>query len=194
MEKLRAKMWSELSALNYWLPGDSEVRIVNVKGAGRISLTPLEAQAEPTNLQRIKKTIATCWAMTSLLDVLKETDLRTNLTSEFKSPMRRENLSKAVLRRRLLLSIYGLGTNTGLKRISNGDAKENYQDLLCIRQRFLNRNSLRAATTTVVNAIFRIRKIAAWGEATTVCADEICYGFKVRDGGNRSDVKSLHQT
>lgn len=172
VEKLRAKIWSELSSLNYWIPGDPEVKIVAVKDKGRISLTPLEAQPDPPNILRMKKTIAARWAMTSLLDVLKETDLRTNFTAELKSPMRRENLSKSVLQRRLLLAVYGLGTNTGLKRISNGDAKENYKDLIYIRRRFLNRENLRAAITVVVNAIFKARRIDVWGEATTSCASD----------------------
>lgn len=172
VEKLQAKMWSELASLNYSLPHDSEVRIVNIKGNAKISLTPLDAQPEPPNLLRIKKTIATRWAMTSLLDILKETDLRTKLTNEFKNPMRRESLSRSVLQRRLLLCLYGLGTNTGLKRISNGDAKENYADLLYVRRRFLNRENLREAITLVVNAIFRARQPLIWGDATTACASD----------------------
>lgn len=172
IEKVKVKMSDELTALNRSLPQDAEVRIVNYQGTSRISLTPLEAQPDPPNLASLKKIIATRWAMTSLLDILKETDLRTNFTAELRSPMRRENLSKAVLQRRLLLCLYGLGTNTGLKRISNGDARETYQDLLYVRRRFLNKDNLRAAIAKVVNAIFHARKAEVWGESTTACASD----------------------
>lgn len=42
-----------------------------------ISITPLEAQPEPRNLLSLKQEVGTRWSMTSLLDILKETALRT---------------------------------------------------------------------------------------------------------------------
>lgn len=53
--------------------------------------------------------------MTSLLDVLKETDLRVNFTQHFTSVGTREVLSRETLQKRRLLCLYGLGTNMGLK-------------------------------------------------------------------------------
>ena len=41
-----------------------------------------------------------------------------------------EHLDRLTLQKRLLLCLYALGTNTGLKRMSGGDANENYKDLL----------------------------------------------------------------
>jgi len=55
--------------------------------------------------------------MTSLLDVLKETELRVGLTPHFMDPGTRVGLDEATLQRRLLLCLFGLGTNTGLKRV-----------------------------------------------------------------------------
>ena len=54
--------------------------------------------------------------MTSLLDVLKETDLRVDFTHSFTGTGTRTALDRASLQRRLLLCLFGLGTNTGLKR------------------------------------------------------------------------------
>ena len=59
--------------------------------------------------------------MTSLLDVLKETDLRVGFTQAFKILASREVLPREVLQQRLLLCLYGLGTNAGLKRCSSSE-------------------------------------------------------------------------
>jgi len=91
--------------------------------------------------------------MTNLLDVLKETDLRLNITNEFKTLASRESLPRETIQRRLILALYGLGTNTGLKRISAGNHGESYSDLLYIRRKFINKDNLRNAISKVVNAI-----------------------------------------
>ena len=54
--------------------------------------------------------------MTGLLDMLKETALRTGFTDVFRSATAWENLDPITLQHRLLLCLYGLGTNTGIKR------------------------------------------------------------------------------
>ena len=56
--------------------------------------------------------------MTSLLDMLKETDLRLNFTDTLRSPTAYESLDRAILRPRLLLCLHGIGTNAGLQRMN----------------------------------------------------------------------------
>ena len=73
--------------------------------------------------------------MTNLLDILKEADLRTGFTRHFTSVATREALDRATLQKRLLLCLYGLGTNTGLKRVANGDHGESAAELLLLRAR-----------------------------------------------------------
>ena len=51
--------------------------------------------------------------MTSLLDVLKETKLRVGFPDVFKSLGTREVLDRETLQHRLLLCLYGLGTDRG---------------------------------------------------------------------------------
>jgi hypothetical protein len=51
--------------------------------------------------------------MTSLLDILKEADLRIGFTGGFTTAAAREVTDRAEVRRRLLLCLYGLGTNAG---------------------------------------------------------------------------------
>ena len=170
LDTLQAEMREALAAFNRSLPQE-KVRILD-RGGGWISLSPLEPQEEPRNLGRLKGEIGRRWPMTSLLDILKEADLRLDFTQHFKSPGTREVLDREVLRKRLLLSLYAMGTNTGLKRVSVGEHGEAYQDLLYVRRRYIQKDQLRAAIADVANAIFRVRREDIWGEATTTCASD----------------------
>ena len=125
-------MEEALETLNRGLPENSHVKILE-KGNGWISLSPLEAQPEPVGLTALKTELGQRWPMTSLLDILKETELRVGFTEVFRSPTPYENLDRDILRERLLLSLHGLGTNTGLKRMSAGQHDTRYKDLLYVR-------------------------------------------------------------
>lgn len=52
------------------------------KNNGCIRLSPFAALPDPPNLNRLKNEIEQRWSMTSLLDMLKETDLRVNQSSK----------------------------------------------------------------------------------------------------------------
>jgi TnpA family transposase len=96
-----------------------------------------------------------------------------NFTASFKSATGRENLSADKLQKRLLLCLYGLGTNTALKRMSAGAGTgENYAALLYVRQRFITKDALRTAIQEVVNATLQRRQESLWGEGTTTCASD----------------------
>lgn len=81
-------------------------------------------------------------------------------------------MSKDTLQRRLLLSLFGLGTNMGLKRVCTTTSMENFQDLSYIKKKFINRDNLRNAISSVANAIFDIRMADIWGEGSTACASD----------------------
>jgi len=142
------------------------------KNNGWIALTPLDAQPEPANLAHLKAAVTREWPMSSLLDFLKEADLRIDFTEAFKSVGAREILDRDTLQRRLLLCLYGLGTNTGLKRMAAGAHGESYTDLLYVRRRFIHKEQLRHAIARVVDAIFATRNPRVWGEGTTACASD----------------------
>lgn len=110
--------------------------------------------------------------MTSLLDILKEADLRVQFTQQFNSTATRETLDREILQRRLLMVLYGLGTNTGLKRICAGINSDSYDDLRYVKKHFINKEDLRNAIASVANAIFRSRLESIWGEGTTTCASD----------------------
>jgi len=169
---LQKKMQTALSKLDEGMPTNPDVKLITKKGSGWINLTPLEALEEPDQLNRLKAEVARRWAMPSLLDFLKETDLRVDFSSIFKSAAQRENLERPILQKRLLLCLYALGTNTGFKSMSAGELGEEYRDLLYVKNRFITKDHLREAIVQVCNAIFRARHPGIWGEGTTACASD----------------------
>ena len=136
VEHVRRTMEAALTALDARLPADGKVNIVTTKtGKGRIRLTPLKEQPEPPNIVKLTAALVQRWPMSNLLDILKETELRVRFTEAFRTIGTREVLSSEALQRRLLLCLYGLGTNAGLKRMCSGGGEDTYADLQYIRRR-----------------------------------------------------------
>ena len=165
-------MESGLEQLDKGMPKNKGVAIAGKGNKGLIRLSPFDAAPDPINLRQLKGEINRLWHKTSLLDILKETDLRVDFTRNFKSMGTREILDRETLQKRLLLCLFGMGTNTGLKRINTGIDGENYQDLIYVRRRYIHKDQLRSAIAEVVNAIFEIRLPHIWGEGTTTCASD----------------------
>jgi TnpA family transposase len=170
--QLQEEMTQALTLFDQGLPNNPAVRIIKRQGNNWISVTPLEKQIEPYNLRYLKGEINGRWTTTSLLDVLKEADLRVHFTQQFKTTASRGMLDPQIIQRRLLLCLYALGTNTGLKRICGGMESDSYDDLRYIKKHFINKEDLRRAIAQVVNAIFASRREAIWGEGTTTCASD----------------------
>ncbi len=168
---LQRQLTAALTALDADIPTNTHVRLLP-KGGGWIALSPLEPQPEPAHLEQLKAEVGRRWPMTGLLDMLKEADLRIGFTDLFTSATAREHLDRETLQKRLLLCVYGLGTNIGLRRVSAGDHGQGERDLYYTRRRFLTRDTLRTAITRVVGAIFATRLPHIWGEATTACASD----------------------
>ena len=171
ISQVRQELEQELRLLDESIPQNKFVRILD-RGRGWISLSPLGKQPEPQNLRHLKSELLSRWPNTSLLDVFKESDLRIRLTDVFRSATSFASMDRALLQSRLLLTLYGLGTNTGLKRIANGQTDTDYKDLLYVRRRFVTKEQLREAIRLVVNAIFEARDPRIWGEGTTACASD----------------------
>ncbi len=142
---LQDEMAAALAALDRAMPHSAGVQILGTDN-GWIKVSPLDPLPEPQNLARLKGEIGRLWPMTSLLDMLKEADLRVDFTRAFTSGGQREILDPDTLRRRLLLCLYGLGTNTGLKRIAAGEHAESHSDLRYVRRRFITRDHIRDAS------------------------------------------------
>jgi TnpA family transposase len=168
---VRHTMEEALARFNEGLPANPKVTL-HAQGKNRIKLSPLDPQPEPANLLRVKAELMSRWPMTSLLDVLKETDLRVGFSDALHSVAAREMLDRAIVQPRLLRCLYGLGTNAGLKRVVAGDPSLHYHDLLYIRRRYMHKDALREAISRVANATFAIRRPEIWGEGTTSCASD----------------------
>ena len=171
IETVQQDMRDWLGKLNEGLPKDPMVRL-RTKGKNRIVVTPFDPQPEPVQLLSLKTEVGKRWPMTSLLDVLKETDLRIDFTDAFQGLGSRENLDRKTLQQRLLLCLYGLGTNAGIKRMVSSNRDASYPELLYIRRRYLEKNALREAIRRVINATLEARLTHIWGECTTACASD----------------------
>lgn len=171
IRQLQQEHEAALAMLDHGLPHNPYVRILP-KQDGWIEVSPLTPQVEPPSLQALKDEIGTRWVMTSLLTMLTETDARVHLTEDFKSLTGREHMDRQTLQKRLLLCLYGVGTNTGLKRMAAGNPDVTAKDLLYVRRRFISCDHLRHANARVANAVLAARVPAIWGEATTTCASD----------------------
>ncbi|PTA66342.1 Tn3 family transposase [Deinococcus arcticus] len=171
VQGLEQQLKDALVMLHDGLPKNPGVRVV-ARDGGRFVVTPLTRQPDPPFYDTVKGEVGRQFWNTQLLDVLVEVDRRAGITPHFKSFMTRENMPRDQLQQRLLLCLYGLGTNTGLKRVAAGQDGVGYSDLKYVRRHYIHRDALRAANAAVVNATLAARRPDIWGEGTTSCASD----------------------
>jgi len=174
IKQIQDTMRRWLATLNAGLPDNPKVRLreKGKKTKNLIHLTPLDRQPEPPNIAALKREIGLRWSDVELIDIVKEVDLRLNFTAAFRTSASRESLDPAQLQRRLLLCLFGIGTNVGLKRIASQQPSVSFEELRYVKRRFVQKDALRVAITEIVNGIFRIRNQAIWGDVTTACASD----------------------
>ena len=170
VDPLQAKVEAALKDLNDSIVDNPKIVIRERKKKGTIKISPSPPQEEPLYLHLLQQEIMRRWGPISLMDILKEADFRIGFTSRFQSVSSREVLDKDILRKRLLLCLYGLGTNTGLKRVSAGQPQDTYSDLRYVKRCYIDGSHVRIAIQDVVNAILTIRNPKIWGVQTTGCA------------------------
>ena len=168
---LQEEMRGALAQFDQGLPRNPDVRITSKRG-GWISLTPLLPRPSPANIEALKAEVAETWPLTSLLDIVKEADLRLGFTNRLRSSTAYETLDRAVLQPRLLLCLNGLGTNAGLKRMNAVQHGATYKDLLYARRRYVTVDQLREAIAAVANGTLAARDPLIWGEGTNACASD----------------------
>lgn len=171
IEQIQSTMHKWLTTLHTGLPSNPKVRLRR-QGKNLICLTRLDRQPEPTNIAALKREIGRRWADVELIDILKEVDLRVNFTAAFRSSANREVLDHVLLQRRLLLCLFGIGTNVGLKRVASQQPSVSFEELRHVKRRFIQKETLHKAIADIVNGTFRIRNPTIWGEATTACASD----------------------
>jgi hypothetical protein len=153
------------------------VRITTRRGQPWISVPKLDKLPEPKNLAGVKAEIARRWGTIDLLDILKNADFLTDFTDEFVSVATREVLPRETLRRRLLLCLFALGTNMGIRQmVATGEHEEDEGALRRVRASHITRENLRRAIVKVVNETFAVRDARWWGRATTTASDSKRFG------------------
>lgn len=171
IRQLKERQLTSLKELNASIINNPKVKIKKRKKKGAIRLTPFDPQPEPLNLDILKTTIAKTWPHLQLIDILKEAAYRIGFLERFQGAGSREAISKATLYKRLLLCLYGIGTNTGIKRVSSLNGMgELYDDLRYVKKRYITAEYVRFAIQDVINDLLAIRDPAIWGYGTTIGA------------------------
>jgi len=171
IDEVRTQMRAELDALHTALPRLDWVQIAD-RPAGAIKLSPLDAVPESTGLRRLKAEVLRRWGAVPLVDMLKEAVLRTGCLREVTSLAGRSALSPEVLAERLVLAIYGYGTNTGLRAVAAGAHTHAEEDLRYVRRRYLTLEAARQIAVQIANATFAVRAEAVWGAGSTAVASD----------------------
>ena len=166
---IKVLMAEHLKNLNDGLPANDKVSITTRKEKSWIKITPTEAQKPPENIENLKAEIAERWNNLSLLDILKETAIRTNFLKHFHTVCDYERLQPEVLHKRLLLCLNAIGTNVGLKR-GSGDNSDTFHDLRYVKRRFITACRIREALKEVIDQALLKRNPDVFGEGNTTVA------------------------
>ena len=157
--------------------GAGGVHLTRRHGQPWISVPRLETLPEPTGLEALKAELVGRYGTIDLLDILKDADHLTELTGEFTSVASREAIPRERLRRRLLLVLFAMGTNMGIRQmVATGDHGETEAALRHVRRHFVTRDNLRRAVTRLVNATFAVRDRERWGDGTACASDSKRFG------------------
>jgi len=174
ISNLRDEMTAALTDFNHVLPNNPEVSIYFPFGKakqGLFQVTQPKAVIDPPNIGLIKKAITDRYGMLELLDIFVEVDKLVDFTRFFTHSGTKEVRSREVLRPLILLSLFGEGTNIGIKRIANANTKYSYDQLLYVRKTYFSPEALRSAISAVVNKIFSLRNPLIWGEGNACASD-----------------------
>ncbi|WP_103382797.1 Tn3 family transposase [Pseudonocardia dioxanivorans] len=169
--EVRDELGAELDALETALPGLGWLEVAE-RASGAIRLAPLDAAPEPTGLRRLKAEVARRWGAVPLVDMLKETVLRTGCLTAVGERAGRTGISPDVLAERLVLVIYGYGTNTGLRAVAAGRHPHSEADLRYVRRRYLNLDAAREIAVAIADATFTARRATLWGAGSTTVASD----------------------
>lgn len=176
---LRERMTAALAGLDAALVEGTAggVAITARRGEPWISVPRLAALPEPGNLAAVKDEVIRRWGTLDLLDVLKDAEFLTEFSTEFTSVASREVIDRDTLRRRLLLCLFALGTNMGIKAIvATGEHSETEAALRHVRRHFITRDNLRRAIARLASATFAARDPNWWGQGTACASDSKKFG------------------
>jgi len=172
IDDLRREMTDALTALDAAVPSLDWLSITD-RPSGAITLTKYEAAPEPRNLRRVKDEVQRRWGTIALVDMLKETVLRTGCLNDVGATAGSGTLDVEVLAERLMLAIYAYGTNTGIRAVAAGGGHGHTEDeIRYVRRRYLTRDTAQAVAIAIANATFAARRTSLWGEGSTAVASD----------------------
>jgi hypothetical protein len=100
-----------------------------------------------------------------LIDIVKETVLRTGCLRSVTSVADRGFIPEDVLAERLLFGLYAYGTNTGIRSVAGGDHGHSEEDIRYVRRRYLTPEAAHQIAIEIANATFRVRRASVWWPA-----------------------------
>ncbi|NUP03671.1 MAG: Tn3 family transposase [Nonomuraea sp.] len=165
--ELKVEMRIQLEALGTVLPKLGWVTISERK-TDAIKLTKLGPAEEPRHLRKTKNEVGRRWGAVPLIDMLKEAVLRTGCLNSVTSVAGTSSLKPEVLAERLMLAIYGYGTNTGIRAVASGGHAHSEDDIRYVRRRYLTPQ----IAADIANATFTARDVELWGEGTTTVTSD----------------------
>ncbi len=113
------------------------------------------------------------WGTVALIDILKETVLRTGCLAAVSTVTGSGTLPVEVLAERLMLAIYAYGTNTGIRAVAAGGGRGHTEDeIRYVRRRYLTRDTAQTVAIGVANATFAARQQSLWGDGSTAVASD----------------------
>lgn len=141
------------------------VRIEN----GRLIISPLEAEVLPERVLRLQQIISERLPKVDLSDLLIEVDRWTHFTSEFEHAGGAQPRSNGLLVH-LYASILSQACNFGLSQMAD-IAHLSYEQLAWTTNWYLREETLKAATTRLVNYHYHQPLARAWGGGTLSSSD-----------------------
>ena len=115
VNRLHSDMKAALQQLHDTLPQNP---FVTIQSNSHIKIARLEALPKAPTLHHLRAEVQCRWPATNLLDVLKEADYCTHFSQFFESAAAHERLTDRERQMRLLLCLYGIGTNIGLNAMA----------------------------------------------------------------------------
>jgi hypothetical protein len=174
IDPIRKEMTDFLETANTFFSRKRDVYIY-YPGGGNIGLfriPKIKARPERPILQEIKNRVLNRWGVLDLLDVLIEADRHVGFSKFFYSTGQRQVLDRKDVKERLILCLFGMATNLGLKRIHAATQPNcSYGALLYSRKRFVNIDSVRSAIAALTNRILELRNPEIWGNSTACASD-----------------------
>lgn len=173
VRQVREEMEAELLELGAYLrTQDRGVDIVQGKEA-TWKVPAIVARPERPILTTIKDRVGRLLGgPLNLSDALLEAHRQIDLTRFIRSSGQREVIAPEDRAQRLLVSVFGLGTNLGIKRIHGAASPAcSYRELLYFTRRYLSLRGLDEANIALTNRILEVRDPDIWPDGMKVASD-----------------------